>query len=479
MSKNRNLTEVVENEGVLTIPSGSTAQRPSSPTVGTLRYNTTTGLIEQYNSIGWQAIDAPPAVTSISGIINENTNSTITITGTNFKSGSIVSIEGAAVSNTSRPLTTTFVNSTTLTAATNAASVNYVGGASFDVKVTNPSGLTSTLTPAGNIDRDPTWNTAAGSLGTINDDGGSYSPITTLSASDADGNAITYSVVSGSLPGNVSLNSSTGALSGDPDNVTSSTTYSFTARATANSQTTDRAFSITVLPTIATAGIAAYIDANNSSSYSGSGTSWNDISGNGNNFTMSNITFNSTGIKYMEFNGTNSQVLGNSRTFSTTTVTYDGWCWVASDNPGAGNIYGFGVPPDNPSNTGFTTHFDSSGNGHFYALVGTGSSFTSTESRAFVPSRGAWHHFAFVINSASLLVSPYVNGVLGTTAAMSGAMNNLSNFVPVLGRDSRYTQGSGDRHFKGRMAQVRIYSRALSATEILRNYNATRSTFGV
>ena len=476
MSKNRNLGNTVKNDGVITLPSGTTASRPESAQVGTLRYNTDIGLIEQYNAIGWQAIDAPPSVSSISGIINENTSSTITITGTNFKSGSIVSIEGSAVGNVSRPLTTTYVNSTTLTVNTNATSVNYTGGASYDVKVLNPSGLSATLTPAGTIDRDPVWVTSAGSLGNIPDVGGSYSPITTLSATDADGNAVTYSVASGSLPGNVSLNSSTGALTGDPDDVVASTTYSFTARATSNGQTADRAFSITVLPTIVTSGIATYIDANSSSSYSGSGTSWNDISGNGNNFTMSNITYNSSGIKYMDFNGTNSQVTGNSRTFSTTTVTYDGWCWIASDNPGAGNIFGFGVPPDAAANTGFTTHFSSGP--YYYSLVGSGGSFTATSSRANF-SFGTWTHFAFVIDSANLLVSPYVNGVLGTTASMSGAMNNLSNFVPVLGRDSRYTQGSADRHLKGRIAQVRIYSRALSANEVLKNYNATKSTFGL
>lgn len=233
----------------IVIPSGSTAERPVSATPGMLRYNTTTGLVEQYNVAGWQGIDSPPIVTSYSGVINENTNSTITINGTNFKAGSVVYIEGSAVSGIPRALTTTYISSTQLTASTNATSVNYTGNASYDIKVTNPSGLSATLSPAGTIDRDPIWSTGAGTIATINDAYGSYSPITTLSASDPDGTSITYSITSGSLPTNVSLNSSNGQISGDPSNVSGSTTYTFEVTATSNTQSVPRSFNIIVNPT--------------------------------------------------------------------------------------------------------------------------------------------------------------------------------------------------------------------------------------
>lgn len=152
------------------VPAGTTAQRPASPIVGMVRYNTDTGLVEQYNNSGWQGIDSPPTVTGMSGIINENTNSTIIITGSNFKAGSIVYIEGAAVSGIPRALVTTYVSSTQLTAATNATAVNFGGGASYDIRVTNPSGLSALLQPAGNIDRDPLWSSpTSGSTVTLYD----------------------------------------------------------------------------------------------------------------------------------------------------------------------------------------------------------------------------------------------------------------------------------------------------------------------
>ena len=117
----------------------------------------------------------------------------------------------------------------------------------YDVQVTNTSGLSSVLADQVNVDSNPTWNTSAGTIATIREDAtGTHA---TLSASDAEGDTITYSISSGSLPGGLSLNSSTGAITGDPTDVSASTTSTFNARATANSKTADRTFAIVVNPT--------------------------------------------------------------------------------------------------------------------------------------------------------------------------------------------------------------------------------------
>jgi hypothetical protein len=97
----------------------------------------------------------------------------------------------------------------------------------------------------------PTWTTAAGSLGTVvagtavslsvaatSDSTVAYSETTSVLTSNADTPASTM---------NLSLNSSTGAITGTAPSPTSETTYNFTLRATdQESQTADRAFSITV-----------------------------------------------------------------------------------------------------------------------------------------------------------------------------------------------------------------------------------------
>ena len=56
--------------GAAQIPSGTTAQRPSSPTVGYLRFNTETGSLENYTANGWFKVSVQqPSISSISGSI--------------------------------------------------------------------------------------------------------------------------------------------------------------------------------------------------------------------------------------------------------------------------------------------------------------------------------------------------------------------------------------------------------------------------
>ena len=234
------------------VPNGSTAERPSgiatAHSYGMIRYNETLGLIEKYDASGWSVIDNPPIVNSFSGVLNQNTNTTITVTGSGFKTGAVVSIEGAAVGGVSRALVTSFTNSSTLTAATNATATatTYVDNATFDIKVSNQGGLAGVLSGAGTVDSTLTWTTSAGSLGTWNDVG-SYS--VTVAATDPDSTTVTYAVTSGSLPPNTTLNTSSGVISTNGlGSLGSSTTYSFTITATSNTIGVARAFTITGQP---------------------------------------------------------------------------------------------------------------------------------------------------------------------------------------------------------------------------------------
>ena len=178
-----------------------------------------------------------PTVTSISPDTIENTQTSITITGTNFVNGATVN----AISTTGAIYTAdtvTFNSSTSISAAFTLT----VDG-TYYIRVENPDGLAGrSSTALLTVSDAPTWSTAAGSLGSVA--AGSAVSFTVTATSDS---AITYSVVSGSLPGGTSLNSSTGEISGTESGATAETIYSFTIRATdAEAQTADRAFSITV-----------------------------------------------------------------------------------------------------------------------------------------------------------------------------------------------------------------------------------------
>ena len=180
-----------------------------------------------------------PTITGISPTVAENTATNIVITGTNFKDSSTPPFVDAINSSTGAIVT---ANSVTFSSAT-SVTANFtlpVDGTYF-LRLENNDGIACRSASAIlTVSDAPAWTTAAGSLGTVAN-GGSVN--FTVAATDA----TSFSKTSGSFPGSVSLNSSTGVISGTESGSTQTTTYSFTIRATdAQGQTADRAFSITI-----------------------------------------------------------------------------------------------------------------------------------------------------------------------------------------------------------------------------------------
>ena len=228
------------------VATGTSAQRGS--TQGQLRFNTTTGLAEYYTGTAFKAIDAPPTISSLDVTEVDSQaggNQTIVITGSGFGSGATVTFVGA--SGTDFNASTVTVDSLTQITAV-APKASFLNAQEpYGVKVTNVSGLSATLASQINVDTAPSWSTASGTLATINDnDTGTHA---TVLATDPDGDTVSYSETTSVLTGaGLSLNSSTGEISGDPTDVSSATTKTFTLRATAGSKTADRSFNIVVNP---------------------------------------------------------------------------------------------------------------------------------------------------------------------------------------------------------------------------------------
>jgi hypothetical protein len=223
---------------------GTTAQRGS--TTGQFRFNSTTGKFEGRNANSFVTLEVTPSITNISPTEVDSAgggNISFTITGTNFSSGDIVSFI-ANDSSTFNATSTTIDSATQITAV--VAKSSFVNGKEpYDVKVTTSGGLSGVLNDQINVDNAPSWTTSAGSLGNVFDD----VDIThaTIAATDADGDTIAYSDTTGNLASaGLTLGSANGQITGNANDVTSDTTVSFTARATAGGKTADRAFSIIV-----------------------------------------------------------------------------------------------------------------------------------------------------------------------------------------------------------------------------------------
>ena len=179
--------------------------------------------------------ETKPTITGISPSTIENTQTAVTITGTNFVS--VPTVE--AISSTgaiTRADTVSFTSATTI-----VANFTLATDGTYFIRVENNDGNAVRSSSALlTVSDAPAWTTSAGSLG-------SNAAGSSISYTVAATNATSFAVQSGTLPGGTSLNTSSGVISGTESGATSETTYSFTIRATdAQGQTADRAFSITI-----------------------------------------------------------------------------------------------------------------------------------------------------------------------------------------------------------------------------------------
>ena len=221
------------------IPYGNNAGRPANPGVGKLYSNGEEKRLELYTSSGWQNIvSETPGVVSVSGTYNESTGGTLDITGTNFTTGAIASAIGTNGIEINASSTT--VNSiVSVTAVFSGLAAIHEP---YDIKVTNTSNLFGLLPDALYVNASPVWQTASGSLGTFNEQ---VSVSVSATATDQENTTITYSLANGSsLPSGVTLNSSTGTISGTLPNISTNTTYTFTVNATDGVNIVPRSFSI-------------------------------------------------------------------------------------------------------------------------------------------------------------------------------------------------------------------------------------------
>ena len=176
-----------------------------------------------------------PTFSSISPSVIENTQTSVTISGTNFVAVPLVTAINATTGALFTADEVTFTNSTTI-----VAKFTISVDATYKLYIENPDGNAVQSGTVLTVSDAPAWTTAAGSLGT-------NAAGTSISYTVAATNATSFALQSGSLPGGTSLNTSTGVISGTESGATAETTYSFTIRATdAQGQTADRAFSITI-----------------------------------------------------------------------------------------------------------------------------------------------------------------------------------------------------------------------------------------
>jgi hypothetical protein len=225
------------------------------------------------------------------------------------------------------------------------------------------------------------------------------------------------------------------------------------------------------------------LDAANSSSYGGSGTTWADLSGKGNNGTLtnrssSNPSWNSSG--WFQFSGSNpygtyqnggyvSTVDGAfSRVQSQNRVTLSVWVYPTENSYPmiiAGNSYNGGIP-------GWQGYQIWLYQGSLYGRITVNNTTTYVDISAFA-SYYSWNHCVLTYDGSNARF--YLNDTLVGTSAISGTISSISPNRFLIGCQYN-AQGATNtaEFFTGYISKVRLYSRVLSGPERSSIYNAGR-----
>ena len=228
--------------------------------------------------------------------------------------------------------------------------------------------------------------------------------------------------------------------------------------------------------TIIQQGLILNLDAGNPYSYAGSGATWYDASGNSNNATLINSpTYSVDNGGLLNWASASSQytTVAMNSGLRVANITQEVWVFLNStaDQVFIGSQYG------TSSNNSFALWVSG---GTFYFGVNTGGTFY--QSASSTPSTSTWYHLVHTYNGTTQYL--YINGVLVTTynrAASGNVTYDTSNTLLAIGADFNGTgYNTGPTLFaNGKMPIVKIYNIALSAAQVLQNYNATKGRFGL
>ena len=214
-----------------------------------------------------------------------------------------------------------------------------------------------------------------------------------------------------------------------------------------------------------TENLQFYVDAGLPSSYSGTGTTWYDISGNSRNLTMNSLSYSSNDGGYIIFDGSHT-----ADSVATYSINFSNGFTVES-------VAKF-------SGSGQEGLFAFNGNGKFINVqaqetnirweVDQGSSFETTNSL----TSSTWYHVTCVYegtsNGSSATARIYINGVENNTGSLYADRTGTSQ-----SQTSNFELGLHDNYLNGNIALSRMYNKVLSPSEVLQNFNYTKDRFGL
>jgi hypothetical protein len=232
---------------------------------------------------------------------------------------------------------------------------------------------------------------------------------------------------------------------------------------------------LSTIVNLTTDGLVLYYDPSSTSSYPGTGTTITDLSGNSRNGTMSNITYTSP---YFTYNGSSSQIsVADNALLEPGSGDWTVEVWVNQAVAGNDVVLGKFNNGGLSANVGYSIRTTSS---TFYAQYGSGAGSGATliqNSTNYTVSLNTWYQIVYVFtNVAANTFQTFANGSsIGSVGHSLASILNTSTNLYI----GSYNGGEYPQYFDGKIGITRLYNRALTASEVLNNYNVDKSKYGL
>ena len=219
-------------------------------------------------------------------------------------------------------------------------------------------------------------------------------------------------------------------------------------------------------PNIVRDGLVLNLDAASLRSYSGSGTDFYDLSGNGNHGVLDGATYSSDNLGIISLDGTNDRIsiTDSNNDFDLGTGDFTINCWI---NPSYDSTYPHLFTLNDQNN--FTLkgiRFDNSDGGKLYVYQGYSVMFNNS-----YLTTDEWQMITLTRNGQ--IHKLYKNGVLTDTVTDSSGPKNISATTAYIG------WGWASEYTPQKRGPVQVYNTLLSDEQVLQNYNAHKERFGL
>ena len=228
---------------------------------------------------------------------------------------------------------------------------------------------------------------------------------------------------------------------------------------------------------LVTDNLVLNLDAGDSNSYSGSGTTWTDLSEQGNHATLiNNPTYSSNNEGYLNFDGINDYATLPNMDLTGNEITFSIWTYATSTDSNSSLI--FLGDSTAPHGNGRIIHVHLPYSGSYYFDKGHDGSSSASYDRlsGSLPNSDfyqQWVNWAFTANASTGSMKIYRNASLYASA--TGKTKTFSNSDGNM----KYIAYGGNYYYKGRISNLQLYKKELSLSEVTQNFEAAKTRFGL